>query len=46
METLITFDNLLIAQDVFQKIWQDRLFQLPQSQIVQHKVIIFELKVN
>ena len=46
METLITFDNLLIAQDVFQKIWQDRLFQLPQSQIVQHKVIVFELKVN
>lgn len=46
LETFITFDNVLLAQFVFQKIWKDRLFDVPQLKNIQNNVIIFELKID
>lgn len=46
LETFISFDNLELAQYVFQKIWRDRLFKLPTCSKIQNNVIVFELKID
>lgn len=46
LETFITFDNVEVAQFVFQEIWKGRLFDIPKTHTIQNNVIIFEFKID
>jgi ubiquinone/menaquinone biosynthesis C-methylase UbiE len=46
VEINISFDNINLAQYVFQEIWKERLFELPKNKKIKNKVIVFELKID